>query len=1673
MTGCFGRSVKAAEPSPRSRKRFKRVAEDSVRAMFGCARSGLESVYGDSGLSSECFSNEDSSCNSELDYEHHVSVLKPILDYRYTPPLMRSLFILKRLVRPTRDQERRRENCLHVWIQEAKGLSGRHRYHCEILLDGKPCARTTSKRLTDMLFWGEEFDLSGLPDFDTLSVELWLDSDRSGSGGSPAGSHNRHRALSSPHVPTTHRQSPGSPMSTRRTMIMACARGSDGSQANDGDGDNYDDQPMWSVGDGVTKTLSDQTESNLYQPHSKTSSGGQKSFTGPVSRKAAVRRGKLKQRKRSVESSLVATVVIPKSNLSSTSELESWHPVIFPLSVRRSKRSDTIEASTNVGGSKTRSGKNQQHSIQNGGQATTVQLRIKTRYRNVTVLPLNSYTRLQHYLARFQVPSQLHRPITPDMEQPDSVLLLSSGLDPWLGVKAKAELAGSMVALHQALGQATDFLAVLILHEVYKQADPNMVLRGNSIATKATEIYLRLVGESYLCSVLSDFVRTVIFGTDRYSPTGQPSKTPKHARHAPGVTKDSFSFTDCEVDSAKLSSSAQLIQNQTNLLRLVQMVWDRILSSEPYFPQKLRLIFAAVRNHLDSVFPAYASSNDSSQTPQASLSEHVISACLFLRYICPAILSPSLFGLTSEFPSDPRVLRAFTLVAKTIQSLANFSVFAGAKEVYMTFMNQFVTEQLPAMRQFLCSVSSPLSTLPREPQTPGAGKLFVSHSHHDGFASTTFPHGNDKFSEQRVGRCDTSLMTRSTSGLPTTSISTTTAGNLSTCDPRMPTDFSVPDSTTVVHSDYTAPKSRRVREPIVLPSLPQSSVTISGDHIDLGLCLALCHLQLSEALTKVPTDKITPQEANLKPILEEIDFFLSSGIDPPPDWWHSSAVTTTTPARNISEPISTTSRTSVPCEPQPVNQACLHTGPTMVSTSRQSHRNGPLQLGLPEQYNQATANTVTDATMSHQVRMTSRGATVKEPVRPHVSICNPLELVDKNSHENQLSIKVGYTSVNPMTQVLMTNTQSRRGNSNSHIQSDVSSAEDNENVNPIRSNSPGAILPTSIVPTAVKVEHSNRSKSPLLHVGKHFAPQPDVPSPLYTTENKCSVEAYKSVKCPEPSGFQNAKIPSEESTLWSTDTESYTTFPPQRLLNSFQAEKQQIATTQTTKHQTIPTSGLILYATNSSSSGYQSLGSRDVNTYSMVSDLPVNGKNYARPDAPSFTSGTTTMAVSNPLYAVHNPHDIPTSPTTLKYSPILSTKQAINSQTPPVQAIPFRSKSFPNPVACRRHTYVNLTGDAIAEAMLSSIRTKGETNRKSSTSTSGRSRSSSTCSRTSDNEIDRCSIVGTGDEHNIQSEGSQIRPASEGRTVFSSTTKSHTPTIRSEGKHSMFYQDEPTRQVTTLHAVLEGFDVRPPYMGSDSVRSAGYLMPKRTALLPSNEVSKFTFTEPTSIRDELDASHARLVDAQARLLANEAERIQLLRTWHNELMRQSQLVNQRGLPPDGSTTRTPPPLTEAHQSHQRIHVRPPSPSEFHPEAITSSAILQSKSVGLTTPTHSASKALRPIHNTQPRMGASVISNTFTDPIVNQNESTLPRVRMLPGRQPTIPWTYDRERNPAAIVRSPSSPGLIGGALAHASVTLQPVELNQQMLMPSTPVASNWFQSPISGEASIYVRRQSD
>ncbi|VDN11266.1 unnamed protein product, partial [Dibothriocephalus latus] len=69
---------------------------------------------------------------------------------------------------------RRRENSLHLCLQEVKGVPEDQQYFCEIYLDNILHARTTVKTMKEMLVWSEEFDFSLLPDITDVNILLWL-----------------------------------------------------------------------------------------------------------------------------------------------------------------------------------------------------------------------------------------------------------------------------------------------------------------------------------------------------------------------------------------------------------------------------------------------------------------------------------------------------------------------------------------------------------------------------------------------------------------------------------------------------------------------------------------------------------------------------------------------------------------------------------------------------------------------------------------------------------------------------------------------------------------------------------------------------------------------------------------------------------------------------------------------------------------------------------------------------------------------------------------------------------------------------------------------------------------------------------------------------------------------------------------------------------------------------------------------------------------------------------------------------------------------------------------------------------------------------------------------------------------------------------------------------------
>ncbi|SCV71837.1 BQ2448_4531 [Microbotryum intermedium] len=209
--------------------------------------------------------------------------------------------------------------------------------------------------------------------------------------------------------------------------------------------------------------------------------------------------------------------------------------------------------------------------------------------------------------------------------------------------------------------------------EVEKGAQSAAILfRGNSILTKAVEMYMRKVGVDYLEASIGEPIRKLY--NDKVEIEIDPS------RLRPG-TKDK------EIQS-----------NINELLQWATITWNSIYEARERCPQDLRQIFSHIQKIVGERY-----SEDHKNTRWTS-----VSAFIFLRFFVPAILNPRLFGLVSV-PPDPKSQRTLTLVAKTLQGLANFSSF-GQKEPWMLPINSFVQENTSAFVDFIEHISrhSPL-----------------------------------------------------------------------------------------------------------------------------------------------------------------------------------------------------------------------------------------------------------------------------------------------------------------------------------------------------------------------------------------------------------------------------------------------------------------------------------------------------------------------------------------------------------------------------------------------------------------------------------------------------------------------------------------------------------------------------------------------------------------------------------------------------------------------------------------------------------------------------------------------------------------------------------------------------------------------------------------------------
>ncbi|KAL4934033.1 GTPase-activating protein BUD2 [Aspergillus undulatus] len=207
--------------------------------------------------------------------------------------------------------------------------------------------------------------------------------------------------------------------------------------------------------------------------------------------------------------------------------------------------------------------------------------------------------------------------------------------------------------------------------------EANLLFRGNSLLTKALDYHMRRLGKEYLEETIGER----LYEIDETDP-------------------------ECEVDPARIHRADDLERNWKNLVTLTTSVWRSIAASASRCPAELRLIFRHIRACADDRYGDFL----------RSVTYSSVSGFLFLRFFCPAILNPKLFGLLKDHPR-PRAQRTLTLIAKALQGLANMTTF-GSKEPWMEPMNKFLVSHRSEFREFVDSICAIPADRPAPIVTP-------------------------------------------------------------------------------------------------------------------------------------------------------------------------------------------------------------------------------------------------------------------------------------------------------------------------------------------------------------------------------------------------------------------------------------------------------------------------------------------------------------------------------------------------------------------------------------------------------------------------------------------------------------------------------------------------------------------------------------------------------------------------------------------------------------------------------------------------------------------------------------------------------------------------------------------------------------------------------------------
>ncbi|RCH99371.1 Ras GTPase activating protein ira2, partial [Rhizopus stolonifer] len=227
------------------------------------------------------------------------------------------------------------------------------------------------------------------------------------------------------------------------------------------------------------------------------------------------------------------------------------------------------------------------------------------------------------------------------------------------------DAANALLACFASRGKTLDLLKAVIQKEVQNTDTETELLRRTSIATRLLSVFAKQNGTDYVKSTL------------------QPVFLKLAEKPAEEKT--------FELDPSKVSSNEDVSRNKQNVVSATEMFLNAICESANEAPRAFREVCHCI---LSSVRERY---------PEAKYT--AVGAFIFLRFFCPAIVSPESEGLIKPSMIVSRDMKRGHLIAtKVIQNLAN-NVLFGAKETYMIVLNDFLTSNIYKVTSFLREIS--------------------------------------------------------------------------------------------------------------------------------------------------------------------------------------------------------------------------------------------------------------------------------------------------------------------------------------------------------------------------------------------------------------------------------------------------------------------------------------------------------------------------------------------------------------------------------------------------------------------------------------------------------------------------------------------------------------------------------------------------------------------------------------------------------------------------------------------------------------------------------------------------------------------------------------------------------------------------------------------------------